>query len=773
LSFQFRLGGIVLTCLSIACSSGSPAEPVTMPAPTSPPDQQKLEWQAAKQTFDRRCVVCHGCYDAPCQLKLSSWDGVARGATKEKIYDTTRLREASPTRLNIDAHELGEWRAKDFFPVLPENEQTDPRKALLTRMLELKREHPLELTKKALPKEFEIGLDREEQCPKASEFDDFKKDHPRWGMPYALPGLADPDHQALVSWVAAGTPHEPLAPLAPAVDESIARWEAFFNTPGTKEQLVSRYIYEHLFLGSLYFEGLDEQTFFRLVRSRTPSGLPVDEIATRRPFEDPHEPAFYYRFVRRDDTRLTKTQMPYPLSDKRLARYRELFIEPDYAVAKTPDYMLSSSANPFAAFGQLPVRSRYRFMLEQAWFTMAGFIKGPVCRGQVALNVIEERFWITFVDPESPIIEREAQLLADSVDDLALPAEMGSNNLLVTWRQYARQQRRYLEAKSKYLSDFAMTPGALTLQQIWDGDKTNDNAALTVMRHFDSATVVKGLVGGEPKTAWVVGYTLLERIHYLLVAGYDVFGNVGHQLHSRLFMDFLRMEAEHNFLTFLPKARRRPLMESWYRKTDDEVRDHVYGKYAYFDQESAIRYETELPERELLQLLSGHVSAVLHRGHDIADEPELGVRDALAPLDALSGQAATLMPETSFLEVRLRAGGEKYFTVLRDSSHTNVAHLFNEDERRVPLEDQLTLLRGFVGAYPNSLYSVDEDDLPAFVSALTTLSNDESYDALRERFGVRRTDGRFWEVSDRAHAAFSKLEPLESGLFDYNRLDGR
>ena len=42
--------------------------------------------------------------------------------------------------------------------------------------------------------------------------------------------------------------------------------------------------------------------------------------------------------------------------------------------------------------------------------------------------------------------------------------------------------------------------------------------------------MVKGLVGQQPKTAWVIDYSLLERIHYLLVAGFDVFGNVAHQL---------------------------------------------------------------------------------------------------------------------------------------------------------------------------------------------------------------------------------------------------
>ena len=770
--YQTRLYAAAVICFVFACAPAPEPEPVTMPQPTSPPEQQKLEWQAAKQTFEQRCVVCHGCYDAPCQLKLSSWDGIARGASKDKVYDASRLREAKPTRLNIDAHDVQGWRGKGFFPVLPENEQLDPRLALLTRMLDLKRESPLPLTAMALPKEFEIGLDRKEYCAKPSEFEDFKKDHPSWGMPYALPALSDTEYQSLVGWVAAGTPHDPPAPLAAAVADSVARWETFFNAPGLKEQLVSRYLYEHLFLGALYFEGLDEQTFFRLVRSHTPSGTPVDEIGTRRPFEDPGEQPFYYRFVLRDDTRLSKTQIPYALSDKRLARYQELFIKPDYVVTAAPGYKQSTAANPFKAFSALPVASRYRFMLDEANFIMSGFIKGPVCRGQVALNVIEERFWITFVSPDSPITQQEAELIAGSVDDLALPAEQGSNDPLVTWRRYAKQQERFLEAKSKYLSKLAPTPADVGMQQIWDGDGTNANAALTVMRHFDSATVVKGLVGGLPKTGWVVGYTLLERIHYLLVAGYDVFGNVGHQLQSRMFMDFLRMEAEYNFLTLLPEARRKPLMESWYRDTDDEVKDHVYGKYAYFDQESGILYLTDKPEQELFEKLSERVAGVLSHGYDLDLALDGSLRDTLAPIAMVPGQAATLMPETTFLEVQHREGVASYYTILRDSAHTNVAHLFNESDRRVAAEDKLTVLRGFVGAYPNGLLSIAEEEATALASAIGALGNDASYDALRVRFGVRRTDGRFWAFSDRAHAAFRTLAPIEAGLFDYNRLDG-
>ncbi|MFQ5644556.1 MAG: hypothetical protein ACE5FQ_12795 [Thiogranum sp.] len=36
-----------------------------------------------RPVLERRCVVCHGCYDAPCQLKLSSNEGLRRGASEE------------------------------------------------------------------------------------------------------------------------------------------------------------------------------------------------------------------------------------------------------------------------------------------------------------------------------------------------------------------------------------------------------------------------------------------------------------------------------------------------------------------------------------------------------------------------------------------------------------------------------------------------------------------------------------------------------------------
>lgn len=769
----------VLLIFTLSCGARRAAvapRPAAIPATLAPapaPQQARAAWREAKGVFDRRCVVCHGCYDAPCQLILSSHEGMARGGSKHEVYDAARLLASEPTRLHIDAHGLPAWRERGFHPVLPEGQPRDPRTSVLLRMLDLKRRHPLQVGGVLSDKDFSLGLDREQVCPTSEEFDDYEKEHPGWGMPYALPGLTDDEHAALVRWVEAGAPSgdDPFPPAA--LEASIARWEEFLNQPGNKSQLMSRYIYEHLFLASLYFEKLDERTFFRLVRSRTRPGQPIVEIPTRRPYDDPGKDPFYYRLKRRETTVLAKTHMPYPLSDARLAHFRKLFLVPDYEVKAMPSYELAVGANPFAAFGAIPVASRYRFMLEEAHFTISGFIKGPVCRGQIALDVIEDRFWMAFVDPDSPVIVREAELLARLTPDLGLPAEQGSNNPLLTWNRYARRARRVVEEKSKFLGKLAETPDLITMKQIWNGDGQNPNAALTVMRHFDSATVVRGFVGGPPKTMWVVGYALLERIHYLLVAGFDVFGNIGHQLHSRMYMDFLRMEGESNFLLFLPRARRRAMVEAWYRETSGKVKDQVYGKVAYLHQETGVPYRTNRPEQELFGHFTTHVQPVLNLSYGLGEERDQGIRRALEPLALTYGVPASLLPETSYLEVRSPAEEPRYFTILRDSAHTNVAQLFREDARRRPQEDHLTVLRGFVGVYPNALFSVARAELDAFVADVQKLDAEPAYEALRARYGVRRTDAQFWALSDRMHSAFEKLEPLEHGLLDFNRLDSR
>lgn len=731
-------------------------------------------WAEAEQVFQTRCVVCHGCYDAPCQLKLGSYEGIDRGASPDLVYEATRLTAAEPTRLGVDAHGRAAWRAKNFHPVLPEGTSADPRASLLVRMLELKQAHPL-TNALDLSRDFTLELDRKQTCADEKHFDDFAKEHPNWGMPYAFPALSADEQRVLVDWVRAGAPHADLPAEPPVIVKSVTDWEAFLNDGSLKGQLTGRYIFEHLFLASIRFEGAPpgangSPRLFRLVRSSSASGE-IREVPTRRPFDDPKTARVYYRFQERPDQPLEKTLMPYALGPARLARYKKLFLEAPYEVKALPSYAPEVSANPFRAFQALPVDSRYRFMLEEADYTIMGFIKGPVCRGQVALNVIEDRFWIYFVSPEVRWHADESAFLAETKLDLDMPAGSGSTAFPTAWLRYGSEHARYVEKKAEFFERETADGKGVTPSMIWDGDGTNDNAALTVLRHFDSATVEKGLIGTPPKTAWVVDYPLLERIHYLLVAGFDVYGNVTHQLTTRLYMDFLRMEGETGFLALLPPARRRELVEKWYRGVTGSAKERVAHDLVGLEGKPKIAYKTATPELEAFTWLGERVGKVLRHDFDLARLDDEALRAQLARLGAVRGRAASSLPETSFFAVELDASRTRYFTVLRDSAHTNVAELFGEDKRRVPEEDELTVVAGLLGAYPNALFSVKRAELEELVGAASGLDGAGAYHAFRARFGLLRSSPSFWAFSDRLNAAHLKSLPTDHGFFDYNRLE--
>jgi hypothetical protein len=70
-----------------------------------------------KPVIDTKCVVCHACFDAPCQLVLTHADGLVRGASKRPVYDGLRVAPMQSTRLFIDANSTPLWREKVFYGV--------------------------------------------------------------------------------------------------------------------------------------------------------------------------------------------------------------------------------------------------------------------------------------------------------------------------------------------------------------------------------------------------------------------------------------------------------------------------------------------------------------------------------------------------------------------------------------------------------------------------------------------------------------------------------
>ena len=137
------------------------------------------------------------------------------------------------------------------------------------------------------------------------DYTEFKLENPKWGMPFALPGLSNEDFKIIETWLEQGARVEPVKELSPALKREVKKWEKFFNQAGNKNRLMARYIYEHLFVGHIYFNKVSKKDFFMLVRSRTPPGEAIDLIPSVRPYDDPGVEPFYYRLKYYNESKQT------------------------------------------------------------------------------------------------------------------------------------------------------------------------------------------------------------------------------------------------------------------------------------------------------------------------------------------------------------------------------------------------------------------------------------------------------------------------------------
>lgn len=722
--------------------------------------------------FTAKCVACHACYDSPCQLNLGSGEGVLRGASKLPVYNGTRTQAQETTRLFFDAQGEEAWRRKGFYSVI---DAQDSQAALMAHMLELGRGRPL-VPNARLPEDLEIGIDRRNSCPKPGEFEAFARENSHVGMPFAVTGLSDAEYATLQRWLEQGAPLErqTLVP-SPEEAEQIAAWEALLNAPGKRESLVARWLYEHLFLAHLHFEGGEAGHFFQLVRSRTPSGEPIDPIATRRPNDAPGT-AFHYRLQPVQGVIVHKTHITYPLGPGKLARVRELFLAGDWQVDELPGHGTQHRANPFETFQAIPARARYQFMLDNAEYFVRTFIRGPVCRGQIATDVIRDNFWALFQAPEHDLYVTDADYRARTTPLLTLPGQIDDiSGLWHLWSSYRDKHRQYETLRSRA---YARVPAQWS--QLSHG---NDNALLSIFRQHDSASVRKGLIGEIPQTLWWLDFPLLERTYYALVVNFDVFGNVSHQFQTRLYFDLIRNGAEQNFLRLLPPESRQSILDSWYQNSGQlklwlaytQIDAHTPSGLGLPRLDPVRSFGRQLLERNRAINASPDPfnrcrTAHCHRT-GVPQELQYAEQalSRLAARPAASLPAVLQLPEASLLRVEFGEGRREVYSLLRNRAHSNVAFILGEHLRYKSHMDTLTLYPGVLSSYPNFLFNVPAEEVPAFVTALEQADDSPAFERIVERWGIRRSHPQFWDYFNDLHRYLQEIEPLEAGVLDMNR----
>ena len=721
--------------------------------------------------LEKNCVICHACYDAPCQLKMESPEGLDRGASKAPVY-APGLKTRETTRLFADANTTEEWRRKGFFSVIEGGPSS-----LLGRMLELGKMQVAAKANQPLPPEIKLGLAHTNECPSRTEFDAYKHRHMHEGMPFGMAPLAPEDYATLSGWLAQGAPIDGMnEPSRGPAAGTIAQIEAFLNRPAAKDQLVARYIYEHLFVAHLYLDRAASTGFFELVRSTTPPGQPIQVVPTRRPTDDPGDEV-YYRLRPLRGSIVEKTHITYYFGPDKLAHVQGLFASEKFTVDELPPYQRNGATNPFHMFAAIPARLRYQFMLDDSLYFVQCFIRGPVCLGQVATDVIEDHFATFFQTPESDRFCMDPAYAATQLEDVDLDGRDGfAVDVMPRWmRAEINYSKRRLEQYSTQGTSFA---------EIWRG---NADAVLTIFRNFDSATVIRGLKGRSPKTLWVMDYPIFERIYYLLVANFDVFGSATHQVTTRLYFDLLRAESEVNFLRWLPKTSRKPTLAGWYKGTTFSLKTRL----VYPDPDTQSETEVTLgggdPKEAFIALVrremggiagpAGDLSGMCSPAQDarFASADSARAEAALAPLaEGVGSERPWLknLPETTFVRVEVDGGaGDLAFTLNRAKWHSNVASMLREGARLDPDQDYVTLLRGPVGCYPNFIFHVKLADLDRFVQNLTGASDAGMFAAVVDSWGVRRTHPGFWNDFRFFRDYHAQRDPVEAGVFDANRYE--
>jgi hypothetical protein len=366
-----------------------------------------------------------------------------------------------------------------------------------------------------------------------------------------------------------------------------------------------------------------------------------------------------------------------------------------------------------------------------------------------------------------------------------MPIEEGSHFpvIKVIDNPYHRRAKHFFRARQALYA--AHYDNGLGYDAIWTGERDEDSPLLTVYRHFDSASSHRGLLGELPRTMWLLDYPLFERIYYALVAGFDVYGTMGHQLALRLYMDNLRVEAESYFLQLMPADRRKQMLQSWYG-TVPYAKIHAVQT----DMPAAIPFCTGNPKREFIEtLVRQHLPAGLGIDFDPINYFPGGRAHPPLPekytcrADYMQGLRSVSRPGTSFvrlfnsfhanlayLRVRMPAGQEDLVaSLVVNRWHDNVTYLFGEKKALDSSRDRIDILPGFIGSYPNYFFDVRVRDLPDFLDLLENMQDSPGDMARLKQYGINRADPRFWSAYDWFQARFLADEPVRGGLFDLNR----
>ncbi len=666
--------------------------------------------------------------------------------------------EAYPrTDLNL-AQTTKEWRKRGFYPVLARDGDSHRNldRSLLYQMIQTGAQNNKPgFSRKALETLYSKRYDH--QCPATPDALKTQLEaRPAAGMPFGLPGLDDADFKALRDWVAAGSPgptqEEQRAAKKSVNPSAVLSWERFFNQPDKKGQLVSRYIYEHVFLATIALEE-SPGDLFRLVRSKTPPARsagdttsPIEIIDTPLPYSDPYAYAgvdrFYYRLDKITAPVVQKNHFVWRLKLADIDHLTQLFLERDWNGKANVDAPWGIG-NPFVVFQAIPTEARYRFLLENAELIVSGITYGPVCLGQTATFAVKDHFWVYFVDPKHDVTVQDPKLGLETWETF-MDRSINGNDAYET---------AYGAALAK------LRPEGYTIDAIWNGERKNPNAWLTVLRHETNVSVMKGRQGGIPRTQWLMDYSGFERIYYDTVASFEYWSGDLAKLQTLLFFNFLRQEFEDNFLLLLPQDVRTKIRTQWTQGIGQVALEMM--PFAGQDQPTQIKTRKSDPVLSLIDEIQDHMGLAVsgpvdklnpHFKPDVSlDDPIKSYDDWVKAASLLTATRAYKFPRylPSVIHLKLDDGAEsRVYSLIANRVYATQYTLVFQNGESLPDLYTMSIYPTLIGGFPNYLMEMNLAEAGDFLRRLRDVQSLSDWNKLRDRYGILRNSARFWPLYD-------------------------
>jgi len=225
-------------------------------------------------------------------------------------------------------------------------------------------------------------------------------------------------------------------------------------------------------------------------------------------------------------------------------------------------------------------------------------------------------------------------------------------------------------------------------------------------------------------------------------------------------------------------------MQSWYLDTNLEKIDYYQGALP-----SGIRFATADPKREFVEhLVASEINKETGITLDKINYMKSGEEYPAIPLnyegpeDYLQGFRAVSRPGAPFaalvndtnanlayMRIRRKIGKDVVATLVVNRWHKNVSFMLGEENRLDPLKDNIEFIPGMIGSYPNLFFDIHQDDIPDFLDLIHSFDASETSMARLAKYGINRSDDRFWETYDWFQKRFDEDEPVRGGLLDLNR----